>query len=235
MGGMHDKHRQRLKELYLFGGYDSLEPHIVLELLLGYSIPRRDTNPQAHALMDKFGNIRGVLDAGIEELVSINGITKHSAILLRLCGDISRRYAFEESKNNIYFKTLKDAVEFIIPLFREQEVEAVWLFCLSGNMRLKACRKIHEGDLNTARFRIRDITETAFRTDSPKVVLAHNHPGGSCIPSSTDIDTTRRIRDSLASNSVELVEHFVIGGGNYTPIVACTEGLPGGRFRNESF
>ncbi|MDD4126043.1 MAG: JAB domain-containing protein [Eubacteriales bacterium] len=232
MAGIHDKHRQRLKERYLQGGLDLLEPHVTLELLLGYSIPRKDTNPCAHALIKKFGTLRGVLDAGTEELVSVKGITEHSAVLIRLCGDLSRRYALEEPKYNVYFRTVKDAAEFIIPVFRDQEVEAVWLFCLSGNMRLKAYRKIYEGDVNTARFRIKDITETAFRTDSPKVVIAHNHPGGSPIPSGTDLDTTWRIRDSLASNSIELIEHFIVGGENYTPVILCTEGGSAGKFHS---
>jgi DNA repair protein RadC len=230
VSGIHDNHRQRLKARYLQGGFDSLEPHVALELLLGYSIPRKDTNPHAHALIDKFGSLRGVLDASFEELISIKGITEHTAILIKLCGDLSRRYTLDEPKSNLYFRSVKDAADFIVPLLKDQEVEVVWLFCLSASYRLKAYRKIYEGDLNTARFRIRDITETAFRADSPKVILAHNHPDGSPIPSSTDIDTTWRIRDSLASNSVELLEHLVVGGENYTPIISCVNGTGNGKF-----
>lgn len=230
MAGIHDKHRQRLKERYLKGGLESLEPHVALELLLSYSIPRKDTNPYAHALIQKFGTLRGVLDAGTEELVSVKGITEHSAVLLRLCGDLSRKKALEEPKEKVYFRTVKEAAEFIIPIFRDQAFETVWLFCLTGNMKLKAYKKIYEGDVNTARFRIKDVTEAAFRTDSPKVVLAHNHPGGSSIPSGTDLDTTWRIRDSLASNSIELVEHFVVAEENYTPIIFCSSGGSNGKY-----
>jgi len=218
---IHDKHRQRLKQRYRQFGLAALEPHVALELLLGYSIPRRDTNPHAHSLLQKFGSLGSVLGAGVEELLSVKGITEHSALLIKLCGDLSRRYSIKQLEGNVYFRREDEAAEFISPIFKGQDVESVWLFCLAGNMRLKVYRKIYEGDVNTARFRIRDITETAFRADSPKVVIAHNHPGGSCLPSSADLDTTWRIRDSLASNAIELVEHFVFGEDSYTPIINC--------------
>lgn len=219
--GLHDKHRQRLKERYLEYGIEALEPHVALELLLGYSILRKDTNALAHELILRFGSLRAVFDAGVGELTAIRGITKHSAVLLKLCGDFSRFRHKEIAAEGVSFRDPEAAAEFIKPLFLGQEVESVWLFCLSANMRLKSFKKIYEGDVNMARFRIRDITEAAFRAGAPKVVLAHNHPRGSSIPSGADLDTTRRIRDSLASNSIELVEHFVIGREDYTPIMLC--------------
>ena len=82
MDAPHAGHRQRLRERFLKMGLDSFEPHEVLELLLTYSIPRKNTNVIAHKLIDKFGSISAVFDAPCEALMSVDSITENSAVLI---------------------------------------------------------------------------------------------------------------------------------------------------------
>ena len=63
---IHDGHRQRLKARFLEQGLDGFTDVQVLELLLFYAIPRRDTNPIAHELLEKFGSLRQVLEAPVK-------------------------------------------------------------------------------------------------------------------------------------------------------------------------
>ena len=70
---MHDGHRQRLKDRFLREGIDNFEDHNILELLLFFGIPRRDTNTLAHNLMEKFGTLSGVFEAPFEELCKVKG------------------------------------------------------------------------------------------------------------------------------------------------------------------
>ena len=79
----HAGHRSRMKNRFLKTGLDSFEPHEVLELLLFYAIPKRDTNKIAHDLIENFGSIAGVLNAPYELLIQIDGIGEHAAILLK--------------------------------------------------------------------------------------------------------------------------------------------------------
>lgn len=85
---LHKGHRQRLRQRILDQGLDSLEPHEILEYLLGYAIPRQDTNPIAHALIDRFGSLDAVLSAGMPELCEVRGIGPSTARWLAALGEL---------------------------------------------------------------------------------------------------------------------------------------------------
>ena len=89
---IHDGHRQRLKQRFLKEGLESFTDIQVLELLLFFSVPRQDTNPIAHALLDHFGSLYQVLEAPVEELRKVKGVGDQSALLLSLMNDVARYY-----------------------------------------------------------------------------------------------------------------------------------------------
>ena len=81
---VHDGHRDRLKEQFRQHGLESFTDIQALELLLFYGIPRRDTNPIAHALLERFGSFYQVLEASLNELQSVDGVGENAATLLKL-------------------------------------------------------------------------------------------------------------------------------------------------------
>ena len=69
--GIHDGHREKMRQRFLKGGLENFADHEALELLLYYAIPRRDTNPIAHVLMDRYGSLSAVLNAPVEDLKKV--------------------------------------------------------------------------------------------------------------------------------------------------------------------
>ena len=96
---MHENHRERMKRRFLKEGLDNFEPHNVLELLLFYYIPQKDTNEIAHALIERFGTLSDVLDASFDDLICVPGIKEHSATLLKMIPALSRRYVMEKNRS----------------------------------------------------------------------------------------------------------------------------------------
>ena len=97
--GIHDGHRERVKEEFLKNGFnESTPPHKVIEMLLFYSIPRKDTNDIAHRLVNRFGSISGILDAPVEQLTEVKGISLNTAILIKLIISVARIYRCEKGK-----------------------------------------------------------------------------------------------------------------------------------------
>ena len=88
---MHENHRERMKHRFLAEGLDHFEPHNILELLLFYAIPQKDTNEIAHSLMERFGSLAEVFDASYDDLVTVPGIKEHSATLIKMIPELSRR------------------------------------------------------------------------------------------------------------------------------------------------
>ena len=116
---MHKEHRSRMKNRFLAEGIDSFEPHEILELLLYYSIPQKDTNELAHTLIDRFGKLSAVFDAPYDDLLSVPGVSEHTATLIKLIPALSRRYALEKNSKILLAtsRSFSSIILFIITLF----------------------------------------------------------------------------------------------------------------------
>lgn len=216
---MHEEHRIRLRKRFITEGLDGFPSHNVLELLLFYSIPRRDTNETAHRLIEKYGSLHAVFDADVDDLTTIEGIGEHSAVLLKLIPQIARRYMEETQQDVKRFNNYRIIGDYFVPRFVGVTSETVYLMLLDASYRLLSCNILFNGSVNSAHIRSRDLIEKALSVRASMAVLAHNHPGGVAIPSASDIETTRLIYDTFRSVDVLLLEHFVVAGSSYTPIM----------------
>ncbi|NLI57869.1 MAG: DNA repair protein RadC [Clostridium sp.] len=212
---MHTGHRKRLKNRFLEEGLDSFEPHQVLELLLFFSIPRRDTNEIAHKLLKKFGSLSGVFEADIKELVKVEGIGENSAFLISMIPQLSRRYLNDKWRDKPELNSSSKAGEYAISLFAGRTYEVFYVICLDAQNRVNYAALVHEGTINEAPIYPRIIVETALRHKANSVILAHNHPGGSLNPSRGDIEATKVIKNALESISIKVVDHIIVCGERY--------------------
>ena len=212
---MHDGHRNRLKERFLKEGLDGFSEIQVLELVLFYCIPRKDTNPIAHALLEHFGGFSQVLEAPVEELKRIPGMGESSAAFLRLITETGRYYMVHRSTQASVLPTLEQCAEYMVPFFFGRILETVFLLCLDAKCKVLCCKEVGEGSVNSAGISVRRIVETALGANASSVVLAHNHPSGVALPSGEDIQTTRRIAMALSAVEITLVDHIVVADEDY--------------------
>ena len=186
-----------------------------LELLLFYAIPQKDTNPIAHALLDRFGSLSQVLDADVEELKKVPGISGHAATLLRLVTDLARFYQVDSAQRTEVLTSLDACGHYLVPRFFGRKVETVFLLCLDAKCKVLCCREVGEGSVNAASISVRKVVETALSANATSVVLAHNHPSGVALPSADDVQTTRRIAAALSAVEVTLIDHIVVAEGDF--------------------
>ena len=130
--GIHEGHRERMKNKLLEQGLDVFDDHTVLELLLFYSMPRKDTNPLAHEIMNKFGSLQAVFEAPAEELSKINGIGENTVTLLKLIPEVSRRYAIDKNRFDNILDSTKKAGEFLVSRYMYERDEVVYVICLDS-------------------------------------------------------------------------------------------------------
>lgn len=215
----HHNHRQRLKERFLKEGVQALDDKTLLELLLSFALPRIDTRPLGATLLERFGTLSRVLDASVNELLQIEGIKQHTAILITMLPELSRRYLAGQNTSCMSFHDDKIAGEYLKGCFFGMKEEHVLLLCLDSYGGLIEKKELHRGSINSATFSMRLITETAITNTCASVILAHNHPNGSAIPSSEDIYTTQRVAAALLINDITLYEHYIVAGDRVTPIM----------------
>ena len=213
--GEHDGHRERLKQRFLNHGLDALPDDQVLELLLFYALPRRDTNPLARQLLQHFGSIAAVLDAPLQELKAVGGIGDSAAALLLLINPLSRRYLLSRSSKGTVLNSTHACGEYLLPYFFGATEELVYLLCMDARCRVLGCRLLQRGNITSASFSLRKAAEIAMSLNASSVILAHNHTSGVALPSQADFETTRRLRDALEPLDILLADHIVVADNDF--------------------
>lgn len=212
---IHSGHRQRLKKRFLEAGMDGLSDVNCLELLLFYAIARKDTNPLAHALLDRFGSLSAVLDAPPEQLQQVAGISEHAATLLHAIPALSRRYLMDQTRHEVILNTTTLCGEYLKPRFYGAREEQVYLLCLDAKCKALDCRLISKGSVNAADISVRKIVEVALSVNATSVVLAHNHTSGLALPSREDEATTQRLATALDAVGIQLADHIIVADQDF--------------------
>ncbi|MBQ9832904.1 MAG: DNA repair protein RadC [Clostridia bacterium] len=207
---MHEGHRERLRATFIEqDGINSFHDHQALELLLTFSLPRIDTNPIAHILLDRYGSLKEVLNASVHDLVKVPGIGIKTAVLLKLTGELSNRMAVQEVKIN-KIKSSADAMLYCKPLFKNCKNEVAIIVLLNKAREVIHTEKISTGTLTRSSLHPRQVAECAIRHGAYSVILAHNHPSGKLTPSAEDVEVTKRVINALAAMEINFNDHIIV-------------------------
>lgn len=206
----HSGHRARMKKKLLEQGLDVFEPHEVLEILLYYAIPQRNTNDIAKNLIDRFGSLSAVLDATMEALREA-GLSEHQAMFLKLIPAVSRRYLSDKHDNPDKIFDFTNASEYILDRFIGFEnQENVLLVLIDAKGKVVYSGIIDKGDVGASTISIRNIVSLALNYSAVYALMAHNHPSGLALPSREDVLVTRELKKALALVNVKLLDHFIV-------------------------
>ena len=203
-------HRLRLLERFSRSGISSLHPHEILELLLTYPIPRKDTKPIARKLLDHYKSISAVLNAPVEELMLIEGIGYRSACLFPLLREIIAYCLKEKYEKQEIISHRKDVEEYLRFFFGQRRDEYVAALFLDNANHVLKTDIISAGTVNQCAVYPRTIIERALRCSAASVILAHNHPGGGLTPSEPDWIITERLFAVGKLLEIPLLDHIII-------------------------
>ena len=142
--GIHDGHREKMRQRFLKGGLDSFADHEALELLLYYAIPRRDTNPIAHALMERYGSLSAVLTAPVEDLKKVEGVGESAAVLLKLAPQLYRKARLSDAEQETVLSSVERVGAYLLERFAGEKNEVVYQLCLDRKGKLLVCKKLGE-------------------------------------------------------------------------------------------
>lgn len=211
----HGGHRQRMKDKFLTNGLDAFHDVNVLEMVLYYAVPQKDTNPMAHHLLNEFGSLAGVFDASVEDLENRGNLTRNAATLLKLIPAVARRQQISKATFETILNTTQRCGDYLVPFFFSETEEVVYLLGLDAKCKALGCVKLFSGTVNYANLSVRRVVETALNMKATSVVLAHNHTSGIAVPSQEDIQTTKAVAHALDLLGILLVDHIVVADGDY--------------------
>ncbi len=214
----HSGHRQRMRTKLLKNGISSLSDIDLLEMLLYYAVPRVDTRSTAEELIKRFGSLENVLSADIGEIKKFSGLKENAEVLFILLRELALRISPDDTAPEL---ADRDGIKkYLLRLYRDFDVEVVYALYYNTAGAFVGKQMVFSGDVNSARFSLRTVTEGVIRAGGKTVILAHNHPSKSVVPSEDDILSTKRIGAHLSANEIDLEEHYIIGGDKCVGILA---------------
>ncbi|MBT8420224.1 MAG: hypothetical protein KJO08_05100, partial [Gammaproteobacteria bacterium] len=158
MSNLHQGHRERLRHRFLAEGLDSFEDHQILELILFQVFPRKDTNPIAHRLLNRFGSLSGVLEADPVDLATVEEVGERAATFLSLFPSVTRRYFHDRiTRSQLRLNTPDLVAEYFIPLMAGRPEEVFYVLCLDTQCRALYPALLGKGTVKEAHVQPRHV------------------------------------------------------------------------------
>ena len=208
-------HRQRLKEKFRRTAGEGLHDYELLELLLTYSLPRRDVKPLAKELISRFESLAGVLDASPEDLEKVKGMGMSPAVLVKLTKHLSERYLAAEMKSKDALSSPQSVLAFARTKMAGLPNEAFLCIYLNTKNEVLRYGTINQGTVDKAAVYPRRIIEEALNLHAAGLILVHNHPSGHCQPSPEDRQLTDSITNVAKTLDIRVLDHLIVGRLGY--------------------
>ncbi len=223
----HNFHRKHMRERFYEAGFKGMPDHNVLEMLLYFGIPRKDTNDIAHELINRFGSYADVLEADRHDLMKVKGMTETAACLIKMIVPFYSRYEDNLHDRNPTLDNPEAIADFLRPKYYEGSCrERVFVLCYDNLNHLIACRLLSEGDINSAAFDIREFGRIVLETNCSSVILSHNHPHSISLPSKDDIRVTKAVISLLDMLKVTLKDHIIVSDDSHTSLAEHKHTMP---------
>ncbi len=211
----HQGHRQRLRDTFVQTGIEGMPDHQVLELLLTYALPRRDVNPLAHRLLDRFGTLEKVLTAPVDQLKQVPEMGESTAVFLSLLGQTERRILLQryrgEKERPVLLGTPSRLCGYMLALSQQDRYETLRLVCLDKRYALIHEAVISVGSLTEVLADPRLVLEAALLHKACFIALGHNHPSGDVTPSREDVQVAERIEAAAEAVGIGVVDQLILG------------------------
>ncbi len=213
---IHAGRRKKLRERFLANGLDNFNECEVLEFALGFCIPRQDTNPAAHSLIDHFGTLQAVMNAEPADLAKAYGIGEQAAVFLHFVKSMTT-YLAKHRANQVKIATPEDAMKHLAPLMRSYAVEQFVVVCLDTAGKVIKIHNITNHELDMVHVSVREIISVVTACKTAQVVLAHNHLNENPEPSMEDMQLTRRLLLTFQNLGIQFLDHIIFAGDkNYS-------------------
>lgn len=214
-------HRDRLKQKALTFGCDVLQDYELLEMLLTYSIPRKDVKPLAKELIRSFGSFASVFNASPEELKQIKGVKDNTAALIAAIRSSALRLAKSQFSSGSVIKDWKALIEYCKIDMGQKKSECLRIIFLDTRNQLIKDEILQKGSISQTPVYPREIAKRALELGASSIVMVHNHPACDMRPSKSDIQMTNAVQNALAALNINLIDHLIISKSGHLSFKDC--------------
>lgn len=214
-GEEHKKHRMRMRKRFKEQGFNGFADHEILEFLLFYAIPRRNTNLLAHRILKEYKTLANVFEADVSDLMKIDGLGDTSATFITMIPHILSVYEKSKCERSKLLHDTESIGRYALSILQSEANEKFLLICLDANRRIHWSGIIASGSTDQLETNPRLVVAEVIKHNAKYVIFAHNHPQGTFIPSDSDKNATRIICDILNGIGVKTIDHIIVAQNRY--------------------
>jgi DNA repair protein RadC len=208
---IHDWPEQdRPRERLLIHGADQLTDSELLAILIQSGTVSKSSVDCARELITTFGNLRGVIDASMEQLCDQPGIGAAKFALIQAAAHLGRRYLQQEKLLKGVITSAEQAKDYFSCTLSHKKTECIAFLYLNASSEIIAYEEPFEGGTGHVSIDYRACVKQALQFDASAMIMAHNHPSGLAKPSQSDIDCTEQLIKALQLVDVALIDHIII-------------------------
>lgn len=220
MENNYKDHKKRLRKRYEENGLDGFHDYEVLELILSYSLSRIDTKPIAKKLINEFGSLIGVLNAPVEKLITVDGISSRTAVMIKLYRDTMTYALSDKIMSENCITSCNDVYNYLKHYYKGIQNEEFKVIYLNSRNYIIDEETLFRGTVNEAKIYVRTLLQNVMKTGATAIIIAHNHPGGTLKASEEDILITEKIKKILKFIDVNVLDHIIIGDNDYISLAS---------------
>lgn len=206
-------HRDRVKDRYLAeGNFDSFQDYEVLEMMLFYAYPMKDTKPIAKRLIQQYGSLHNVINTDPEQLMLEAGLTKNVAVYISIFPQVMKKYTKSFYSKGTVIDSYFAARDLLSGLLKAQNYETFYLISLDIAKKVISIDRMNDGNAVEVSVCSDNILKKALLNKASFVIIGHNHPSGICEPSENDYALTGKLKRNLEAMGIRMIDHIIICG-----------------------
>jgi DNA repair protein RadC len=214
---LNERPRERLLKL----GSEALSAQEILALILGRGIKGESVMVTSQKLLSRFGNLKGIANASVEELREIKGVGLAKAAQIKAALELSKRLEGDAGeKQKPMVKSPEDAVKIVKSQLKGKKKEHFLVLCLDTRNRVINCRPVSIGSLDTSIVHPREVFNEAVSSSAASVIFVHNHPSGDPEPSKEDVELTKRLVKAGEIIGIDVLDHIIVCDRSYLSLKA---------------
>ena len=204
---LNERPRERLFKL----GSEALSAQEILSLILGRGIKGESIMMTSQKLLSRFGNLKGIANASIEELTQTKGIGPAKAAQIKAALELSKRLEADVGeKPKPVLKSPEDVAAVMRSKLKGKKKEHFWVLCLDTRNKLINWKQVSIGSLDTSIVHPREVFKEAVSSSAASVIFVHNHPSGDPEPSKEDIELTKRLAKAGEIIGIDVLDHIIV-------------------------
>ncbi|CAN5903379.1 DNA repair protein RadC [soil metagenome] len=201
---------QRPRERLIKFGATALSDAELLAVFLRVGVRGKSAVDLGRDMLSQFGSLTSLFAASIRDFSSIHGLGNAKYAQLHAVLELAKRAISEELQTTTALSSPDTVKNYLQLLIGNKPYESFAVLFLDVKNHLISSEELFRGTLSHASVYPREVIKAALHHNAASIILAHNHPSGSCEPSQADISLTQTLKQALTLVDIRLLDHFII-------------------------